>query len=901
MMPTVPAVVSDGRARLAGALDPALPIRLSFVLHLRHGRELRDRVAEVTDPRSPRYRQFASFDELAARYAPGDDEADRVIAWATASGLRLVHRNRANFVVVMDGTVGSVEKAFGVQFGQYVWQGQRFFSADREPTVPASIAPLLDDIRGLHGLAISHGIDAAPHDVAVPSVPPGPYRTEVSAHGDAERSGGRARPFITSSGLYEPPDIASSFAYDFDALQPLSRCCNPGHAPGGSPRETSIAIVVTDTPAISDLAAFAQRYGLAYDFTNVQIDGPACCNQEATLDVEWATATANSFASYLDTAHVYEYSFPGTQSFPGPALNFENEFYGAIVEALTDDRARVLSMSLAGAESGYEDVLGFTPGISDFANLTLSLALTGWSVVAASGDRGAYQDCSTLSVSYPASDPLVLAVGGTNLVLASPPLEYIGEFAWSGNGCAAPKQNGGGGGGGCSSVFFAPFWQAPLGACPGGRRALPDVALNAAGKGQVYYYGGSLSLQGGTSIAAPEMAGFLAQENSYLLTLRSALPRPTIVGTAAIPMYLAYQQIPPPHVPFYDITSGCNQGNVGNGYCAGPGYDLATGMGSLNVLQLAWAINYEVEPLAVAPAVGLTEATGPYGQPQVNIEVSGGTLGPAGFTAQWDADPGDPTSEPTPGSGTSFYTGPQTIGTRGALPLLPDGCHTAYVRAWDNVGHSHLETLGPLCTCNGSHCAEGQVCVAGQCCDADAACGDTCCSSAGSRCVSDRLCFGPPFFYPPECFTLSQTCCSVRGACSSFCCDALGEACAHDATTGAETCCAQAQTCGSLCCTDPATGCATAGGTHVCCPREDICDGQCVSGGCSGGQPPPCPNPCGQYCCTIGEVCQPGNLGPTCQGAQSPSCPAGEVLCKGVCQPENQACDPPSADAGGEP
>lgn len=363
-------------------------------------------------------------------------------------------------------------------------------------------------------------------------------------------------------------------------------------------------------------------------------------------------------------------------------------------------------------------------------------------------------------------------------------------------------------------------------------------------------------------------------------------------------MYLAFQpsflpQIGPPHFPYYDITTGANQGSGGNGYNADPGFDLATGMGSPNMLQLAWAINYEIEPLSNPPVVSLTQVSGQFGQLEVEIHVSGGTLGPAGFTAQWDTPPGDPTREATPGTGNPFYQGPQTIGRSGVLPLLPDGCHTAFVRAWDNVGHSTLQELGPLCACNGDQCADGQSCVAGQCCDNDSICGNQCCSSTTPACVTDRFCFGGPLF-PPECFTLSQTCCSLKGACSRFCCDSLGEACARNAATGVEMCCPASQTCGGQCCTDPTTACATAGGLPTCCPKEDICDGRCVTGGCPGGQPPPCANPCGSFCCTIGEICVTSTATgeATCEAAQSPGCPSGQILCNGVCVPGSSGCGP---------
>ncbi len=70
--------------------------------------------------------------------------------------------------------------------------------------------------------------------------------------------------------------------------------------------------------------------------------------------------------------------------------------------------------------------------------------------------------------------------------------------------------------------------------------------------------------------------------------------------------------------------------------------------------------------------------------------------GVAGSSVAWDVDPGDPSSEPTPGAGTSFY-GLTNYGSSGSASNPLQGCHTAYVRGWDNAGNSSRSSYGPLC------------------------------------------------------------------------------------------------------------------------------------------------------------------------------------------------------------
>ncbi|MGB8770663.1 MAG: hypothetical protein WCC92_13665, partial [Candidatus Korobacteraceae bacterium] len=346
----------------------------------------------------------------------------------------------------------------------------------------------------------------------------------------------------------------------------------------------------------------------------------------------------------------------------------------------------------------------------------------GWTVVGISFDGGATDDCADhLSVSYPGSDPDVTSAGGT--LYGGGAAGYLYEFAWTGGvyGCS---DNDGGSGGGCSVHFAAPGYQSsPV--CGTQSRSVPDIALNAdwVNAPQNIYYQGTLQGNGGTSIVAPEIAGFYAQENAYLLYIQSivgdtcgpSLSAPCApLGNANPQLYYEGLHAPlAPHYPFYDITIGCNNNDITAKYglryfCAGPGYDQVTGWGSANMLQLAWTINYFLAGDSGAPAITIS---GPptyhwYNTDQTiswtATDTSGNGHPPngvAGSSQAWDADPGDPYSQPTPGTGSSYY-GPQFSGASGSasgLAASGQGCHTGYVRGWDNAGQSQVYTYGPLC------------------------------------------------------------------------------------------------------------------------------------------------------------------------------------------------------------
>ena len=148
------------------------------------------------------------------------------------------------------------------------------------------------------------------------------------------------------------------------------------------------------------------------------------------------------------------------------------------------------------------------------------------------------------------------------------------------------------------------------------------MALNADGwyEPQNLYFRGTTIGVGGTSISSPEFAGFFAQENAYLLYLKSLIGDtcgPNLnaacapMGAANPYLYNEARNRPAPHYPFYDITQGCNYNDITREnnltyYCAASGYDQVTGWGSANMFQLAWAINYALAADGLGPSVAIT-------------------------------------------------------------------------------------------------------------------------------------------------------------------------------------------------------------------------------------------------------------------------------------------------------
>jgi hypothetical protein len=256
-----------------------------------------------------------------------------------------------------------------------------------------------------------------------------------------------------------------------------------------------------------------------------------------------------------------------TQS-PGAALisyqapNTDTGAYDDWDAIVTADAAPVVSTSW-----GLCEPLAVDNGeIPSYSTLFEQAATQGQTVLAASGDSGS-EDCypsddsTALKVDYPASDPWVTGVGGTDLFGPGD------EVAWTY------------GGGGISREFADPSWQPvdlswPTSGNPCGQdcREVPDLSSNA-GVGMVIYESGTWTVVGGTSLAAPLVAGLVADRDEGC-TASTADLAPTLYAAAAQGLY---------GTALTDISSGDNDATDSYGgadYQATTGYDPVTGLGT---------------------------------------------------------------------------------------------------------------------------------------------------------------------------------------------------------------------------------------------------------------------------------------------------------------------------------
>jgi subtilase family serine protease len=364
---------------------------------------------------------------------------------------------------------------------------------------------------------------------------------------------------------------------------------------------TGRTIVIVDSfgsPTVGhDLAVFDKQYGLpappslrviqpAGKFPK-EPDHPGWA-WETALDVEWAHAIAPGANILLVETPTNEDE--GTSGFPQIV---EAENY--VVDHNLGD---VISQSFGATEQTFPGAKQLLAQRGAYINAHDHNV----SVLAASSDSGAvdYTRSGGLYtypvVDWPGTDPLITNVSGTELHLNAAGTRTSPDTVWNDtfnkavqryfDGSPAPTATGGGGG---KSIFFArPPWQAGVKSITGNHRGVPDISMSASCAAQVVVY---VSFPGtrpgwsiicGTSEATPEFAGIVAIADQYagkrLGLLNPALYSLSAAGAPGL----------------VDVTQGNNSvrfqqdGTWYNvaGFSASPGYDLASGVGTVDAAKL---------------------------------------------------------------------------------------------------------------------------------------------------------------------------------------------------------------------------------------------------------------------------------------------------------------------------
>jgi subtilase family serine protease len=441
------------------------PDSTAFDLHVYFGvpdaKALAERARAVSDPGSPRYRAYLTPDQLKAGYQITAAQRAAVDGWLNDAGLTATDLNWR--YVEVKGTAATLAKAFGVEFHVYDEFGESEIGPNADLSVPASVGGAVVDVSGYmqnNGPGARGGlarmrfqpVTAGPSDAATCS----PYWGAKPAS-SLPAAGGAIQAY--SPCAYGPAQLRALYGFDTSGL---------------TGKGQRVAVLTPPSPTlVEDVTTWSARNGLpplrdgqltvvaAPDGTGLSKPGsrPNPAFQDDTVNAEAVRALAPD----ADITAV--------------ALSFAANGLLADSVAMIEDRAlaTVVTVPLAVQITGADELLE--------SQLYEQGALLGIGFLAASGDSG--------SLTYPAGNPWVTAVGGT-AIAADKDGRRLFETGFADTGAALSGTSWGkaqllnAAGGGRAEEFAQPWYQAgvvPAKIATGkdgtAKRVGADVAMDA--------------------------------------------------------------------------------------------------------------------------------------------------------------------------------------------------------------------------------------------------------------------------------------------------------------------------------------------------------------------------------------------------------------------------------------
>ena len=601
-------------------------------------KDLQELIAAQQDPSSPHYHQWLTPEQFAARFGVADSDLTVVENWLTQEGFSIEEVSRSKNQMRFSGAVQQVEQAFGTELHYYKVNGERHFAPDRDLTLPASLALVVQAVTNLSTFR------PHPHIVRKDPQPATQYHFT---------SGQTGNHFLT------PKDVATIYNI------------TPAYNAGLNGSGQSIAVVGQSEIVMADIENFQAAAGFSLKDPVrkfVPNSGTATIvtgdESESDLDLEYASTIAPGATIYF----VYT----------GNNANFN--VWNSIEYAITQKLAPIISSSYGVCEplvpqSFYDSLNG---------TFLAQAAAQGQTVISASGDGGS-TDCAgstgattaqqqALSVDFPASSQYVTGIGGTEFPAAdvasgnstyfsssgssdviSSALSYIPEQAWNDNAMGTISASGGG----ISTLTPRPSWQTGVTGIPSGSfRLVPDISLSASPNNAGYLYCSSdtstkvtgscangfrdtnntnLTVAGGTSFGAPIFAGMMALINQKMGSAQ---------GLANTRLYALAANVTTFAAAFHDITIGTNNCSAAGttlcptsiaaatNYPAAAGYDLAAGLGSVNFNSLLteWSGGSTGTKSFTLAATNVATAAGGTGTSTVTIAPQNGYTGTIAWT-----------------------------------------------------------------------------------------------------------------------------------------------------------------------------------------------------------------------------------------------------------------------------
>jgi len=542
-LPTSNALATEARVVVAGTapipanvtvVNETITTSFDVTLSPRSPAVLAGYIASLSNTASPNFHHYLTTADFAQRFGASPSSVDAVRHYFQGFGLRAGELSKGRLVLHVRGTTSQIAHAFAARVETLRRSnGELAAQLATKGTVPA---PIAHDIAGVAGLST----------VVQPST------NLVLSHAKAHIAIATTCPDDGGETSTKPNPNGGYTPFQFAQLYGLNTLWASNVTGSGE----TIAVYELSPYDPGDLATYMNCYGLNPTLTPVSVDGGPTgpFDDEPTLDVEEVAAMAPGA-----TIDIYQ----GPNNSNGPIDTYQ--------QIADDNKASIVTTSWGTCEADPSGDPSAEQPIFE------QMAAQGQTVVSAAGDEGS-SDCNGVTnnspaVDDPASQPYVTGVGGLTVNDINP----LNQTVWN-----TPVKSGapGAGGGGVSTLWSRPTWQnAPGIPASATMRLVPDLATDGdPGTGFVQYFTGTgqpacnqnclagWNSVGGTSIGSPMVGALVAVAAQGCGSGRLGFINPSLYAMAS--------------TGFVDVTSGSNDlYNVGE-YSAGPGYDMASGLGS---------------------------------------------------------------------------------------------------------------------------------------------------------------------------------------------------------------------------------------------------------------------------------------------------------------------------------
>ncbi len=575
-----------------GHMSATQNLRIVLVLQHRNQSELDQLLTDLYDSSNPSYRHFLTVEQFTEKFGPTREDYEAVKSWAKQNGLRIESTSRNRMILPVSGSVQNIEKALHVTMGvyQHPTEKRTFFAPDREPmpNTPVRLWSIggLDNFSTPVSMVSRRDPNTVDADSVIANATTGscPSKSFCGSDMRAAYYGGTLTGAGQSVGIFEfiGTDLADLTTYYTNV---------------GQTNNVPVTLLSVDGQSTSCLAS------------------AGCDDTEQTLDMTQALGMAPGMSSLV--------MYIGKGGLSGQTLD-DPGILNAMATASPLNAQLSCSWAWKPTDNTTDD-----PFFQQFA-------AQGQNFFTAAGDGAKWVKGGFV---WPADDPYVTSVGGTDLTTVSAGGAWASETAWSSSG------------GGISTNNFAiPSWQVAAAAgctsCSKTLRNGPDISANS---NYTFYVCAdqtscTANLYGGTSFAAPMWAGFMALVNQQAVA--NGQPTLGFVNPALYNLLAGsgYSS------EFHDITSGSN------GFSATAGYDLVTGIGSPNGQALVDALagtSAGTFTVTDSPKT-LSVARGATGLSKITTTISGGFNAAISLTASGQ------------GNGVRVTFNPSTIAAPGA-------------------------------------------------------------------------------------------------------------------------------------------------------------------------------------------------------------------------------------------